>query len=115
VSDTLAGSLGRFYEALELSPEQRTSFLANVAQMIQLQREVEDLLSAHEASENILNTPPWLSDQDIEVGPQVGDEIDSFRLLTNLAKAALELFSKLSSFIQLNAMFEAHQGRNGQP
>ncbi len=58
-----------FYEALDLDPEQRATFLEErCANDSELQREVEDLLSAHEGPENILNTPPWLSDQDIEVG-----------------------------------------------
>lgn len=88
-----------FYEALDLSPEQRAVFLAKrCANDSDLQREVEDLLSAHEASENILNAPPRLSDQDIEIGPQVGDEIDSFRLLTKLGEGGTGIVFEAQQF-----------------
>ena len=88
-----------FYEALDLSPEQRAVFLARrCANDSDLQREVEDLLSAHEASENILNAPPRLSDQDIEIGPQVGDEIDSFRLLTKLGEGGTGIVFEAQQF-----------------
>ncbi|MCI0614033.1 serine/threonine-protein kinase [bacterium] len=88
-----------FYEALDLGPEQRTAFLEKrCANDSELQREVEDLLSAHDASENILNTPPWLSDHDIDIGPQLGDEIDSYRLLNKLGEGGTGIVFEAQQF-----------------
>lgn len=88
-----------FYEALDLTPEQRTAFLAKrCANDSELLREVEDLLSAHESSENILKTTPWISDQDLEIGPRVGDEINSYRLLSKLGEGGSGIVFEAQQF-----------------
>jgi eukaryotic-like serine/threonine-protein kinase len=88
-----------FYEALDLTPEQRVAFLAKrCANDSELLREAEDLLSAHEASENILKTTPWISDQHLEPGPGVGDEIDSYRLLNKLGEGGSGIVFEAQQF-----------------
>lgn len=76
-----------FYEALDLDADRRTAFLEQrCAADAELQREVAELLSAHEAAENPLKTAPWLPNHDFVIGPQVGDDIDGYQLVIKLGE-----------------------------
>ncbi len=76
-----------FHEALDLSPDNRNAFLdQRCAEDAELRKEVAELLSAHEAGENPLKTSPWWPDRNLEIGPQVGDIINDYQLLSELGE-----------------------------